>query len=533
MPAPLQHFPASKEPSRSLPVHRPRPGRAPIKRIQNPEGLPQLQQSDLARINSRTWYSGASSQAEVGNQSRKRSSQRRNPGIRRKKAVFDLGKSASAVAKARPRSPIFDLTFPTEQELLIAVEHSRPPPPVPPRSAYRPNPYPLITLETPFSPLVRKGAVSYRKSRPLITSSFRDGEQKIASAPERIRQSSTPSSYTKLSRTSESTWSFCKEEFSSSPLATQVTSAGRSQDLDQPRAGASFASGEAVTRTSSGTTIIKDPGSVQEQDLSGTGSWALQSSAIIRSCLVEPLGPSVGSPTADSEHETSSPRAVSKLAFGRRKAESPSGSDRPASGPSTNTPAATHPNLTGFKFSFVTVKSSPEQTSGGEDIVEPALAPVRSVKAGQAPRGVSSAIAQACRRFEPESQSRRSKGTGVQPVATADKDVPKVELPSFPRLCLGATGTHHEESTLSEIARGKRPETRKPSWVPKQPSKDMDALHPESAMVMTEHRREAIRMAKSQEAAVVERCKRSGIAAPGYTFDELIGKGSFGRVYKG
>ena len=61
----------------------------------------------------------------------------------------------------------------------------------------------------------------------------------------------------------------------------------------------------------------------------------------------------------------------------------------------------------------------------------------------------------------------------------------------------------------------------------------MDLLHPESAMAMTEHRREAVRLAKNQEAAVVEKCKRSGGPAPGYLFDELIGKGSFGRVYKG
>lgn len=62
---------------------------------------------------------------------------------------------------------------------------------------------------------------------------------------------------------------------------------------------------------------------------------------------------------------------------------------------------------------------------------------------------------------------------------------------------------------------------------------DMDSLHPESAAALTAHRREAIRLAKSQERAVVERCKRSNQEPPGYTFDELIGKGSFGRVYKG
>lgn len=50
---------------------------------------------------------------------------------------------------------------------------------------------------------------------------------------------------------------------------------------------------------------------------------------------------------------------------------------------------------------------------------------------------------------------------------------------------------------------------------------------------MTAHRREAIRLAKSQEKAVGEKCIRSGQDPPGYTFDELIGKGSFGRVYKG
>jgi serine/threonine protein kinase len=60
-----------------------------------------------------------------------------------------------------------------------------------------------------------------------------------------------------------------------------------------------------------------------------------------------------------------------------------------------------------------------------------------------------------------------------------------------------------------------------------------DLLHPESAAAMTEHRREAVRLAKSQEASVIEKCKRSNQEMPGYSFDELIGKGSYGRVYKG
>ena len=50
---------------------------------------------------------------------------------------------------------------------------------------------------------------------------------------------------------------------------------------------------------------------------------------------------------------------------------------------------------------------------------------------------------------------------------------------------------------------------------------------------MSAHRREAIRLAKAQQAAVTEKCKRSNQEVPAYIFDELIGKGSFGRVYKG
>lgn len=60
-----------------------------------------------------------------------------------------------------------------------------------------------------------------------------------------------------------------------------------------------------------------------------------------------------------------------------------------------------------------------------------------------------------------------------------------------------------------------------------------DLLHPESATAMTEHRREAVRLAKSQESSVVEKCKRSNQQMPDYSFEELIGKGSYGRVYKG
>jgi hypothetical protein len=60
----------------------------------------------------------------------------------------------------------------------------------------------------------------------------------------------------------------------------------------------------------------------------------------------------------------------------------------------------------------------------------------------------------------------------------------------------------------------------------------MDRLRPESALAVSQHRREAMRLAKAQETSVIEKCRRSGASIPEYTFDELIGKGSFGRVYK-
>jgi hypothetical protein len=60
----------------------------------------------------------------------------------------------------------------------------------------------------------------------------------------------------------------------------------------------------------------------------------------------------------------------------------------------------------------------------------------------------------------------------------------------------------------------------------------MDRLRPESALAVSQHRREAMRLAKVQETSVIEKCRRSGASVPEYAFDELIGKGSFGRVYK-
>lgn len=43
----------------------------------------------------------------------------------------------------------------------------------------------------------------------------------------------------------------------------------------------------------------------------------------------------------------------------------------------------------------------------------------------------------------------------------------------------------------------------------------------------------AIEDARKVQAQVIEECKRKGKDPPPYVLEELIGKGSFGRVYKG
>ncbi|KAJ5596498.1 hypothetical protein N7450_002956 [Penicillium hetheringtonii] len=59
-------------------------------------------------------------------------------------------------------------------------------------------------------------------------------------------------------------------------------------------------------------------------------------------------------------------------------------------------------------------------------------------------------------------------------------------------------------------------------------------LDPSSAMAaITRHKAEAIKLAREQGNAVVEMCRRAKSDAPPYEFEELIGKGAYGRVYKG
>jgi serine/threonine protein kinase len=59
-------------------------------------------------------------------------------------------------------------------------------------------------------------------------------------------------------------------------------------------------------------------------------------------------------------------------------------------------------------------------------------------------------------------------------------------------------------------------------------------LDPSSAMAaITKHKAEAIKLAREQGVAVQEMCRRAKSEAPPYEFEELIGKGAYGRVYKG
>ena len=332
-----------------------------------------------------------------------------------------------------------------------------------------------------------------------------------------------------------------REEPSSLPLAGFDSGLGK-EDLSIREAGTSSVAGRKFyIRTPSSSSSQEAGPSLQEQGSSQTEYLDLQNSGGSSHCSVkrELLGTSRRAVNRRRRTSSSSPLAAFDFGFGKEEAERISRPDQLGSGtpPGTppNTPAPTHPNLVNFNFSFPIVESCPLETAEEKESVEPSLPALPIKRTGRAPRGLSSAIAQACRKFESDPQSAHPIGTSAQSTATAVKAVagPRLELPSFPRLSIGAIKADIQEQALSEVARGKRPELESTTPSRRQPSEDMDLLNPDSAVGMTAHRREAVRMAKSQEAAVIEKCKRSGAAAPPYTFDELIGKGSFGRVYKG
>ncbi|GLA64416.1 hypothetical protein AtubIFM54640_006134 [Aspergillus tubingensis] len=64
------------------------------------------------------------------------------------------------------------------------------------------------------------------------------------------------------------------------------------------------------------------------------------------------------------------------------------------------------------------------------------------------------------------------------------------------------------------------------------PSRGSRFLDPAVA-ALSKHKAEAIKLAREQGVAVREMCRRAKTNTPPYEFEELIGKGSYGRVYKG
>lgn len=62
---------------------------------------------------------------------------------------------------------------------------------------------------------------------------------------------------------------------------------------------------------------------------------------------------------------------------------------------------------------------------------------------------------------------------------------------------------------------------------------DSSLLGPNAAMGTTGQKGAAIKAAKDQENVLREKVRRGKVEMPAYGLDELIGKGAYGRVYKG
>ncbi|ERF74512.1 hypothetical protein EPUS_03950 [Endocarpon pusillum Z07020] len=562
---------AREETPVSFAVHRPGPRRTPIERRVRRQGLEQPHQLELPRSSFESHRSAGRFAADVGSHPEERRSQDQVRNLNQEQSVPDLVRSASPGSRVGARSLSVGLTLPTELELLVASENSQPPPPIPPRAASRPNPYPSSTPAVPPRSLVRRRAVSYRSNPPGIASASRQGAHRVITTPVRPLESLPESPQRHHSRPSGSDNSFRKENSSSSPLARQVTPARKPQNPVTPEARSLGTAGTGSSGTTSFSSTNNEAGYLlQGQGPSRAEHSAAESFGAVGDFSAGPHVRGISGSTASPDCGTpsSSPLADFDFGFEREEDERVSGQGRSGRVPPPNTPAPAHPNFANFKFSFASLESAPQEApeetrssepapahpnfanfkfsfasleSGPQEASEetgstkPSLPELPPAGIGRGPRGLASAIAEKCRKFEVESPPARAKQTSTQSQvrAVSDDAGPRLRLSPSSRISSGLPKTGTEESALSEIAKGQRPEQRSPMPNRSDSSEDMDFLHPESAAAMTEHRREAVRMAKSQEAAVVEKCKRSGAAAPPYTFDELIGKGSFGRVYKG
>jgi hypothetical protein len=371
--------------------------------------------------------------------------------------------------------------------------------------------------------------VSYRQSRPFIPSAAPQREEGLRPTP----LEGAPRIPSRIIR--QSVWNFCAEELPSSIPATHGPGLENQPELDRadsPPLG--FINTPSIAGSQSSLTSGELGSAVGRQSTSQTASANTESWSSVLAHSIDPSLPSLYRSTATSTtEESSSPLAAFDFGFDK---EDPLVSSEPVVFDSEiHIAEGQHPNFEDFRFSFPSLENVPGQISEEDLSEEPSLPTLPSEKTPQRPRGLSAAVAQDKGRAEPEALSTPTTVTSARRRRniTTDTSSPSLELPPFPRLSLGLGDSDTEISELSEVAKGKQPERRTPALEIGEIPEDMDFLHPESAMAMTEHRREAVRMAKSQEAAVIEKCKRSGVAPPEYAFDELIGKGSFGRVYKG
>jgi hypothetical protein len=132
--------------------------------------------------------------------------------------------------------------------------------------------------------------------------------------------------------------------------------------------------------------------------------------------------------------------------------------------------------------------------------------------------------------FQLEVDERRS-GERLEPVPEGIEDNVSEETEYGP--------TEQTEGDLESIPAASNDNPHPRPQDPKM-SEKMDApktLDPatarEAVAVLTKAKLETMRLAREQAEAVGEMCRRAGSELPPYCFDDLIGKGAYGRVYKG
>ena len=107
--------------------------------------------------------------------------------------------------------------------------------------------------------------------------------------------------------------------------------------------------------------------------------------------------------------------------------------------------------------------------------------------------------------------------------------------PLRPRRSSGLTSLDlHSLSEFAVTSEPSQPINRARSSSTKPAMEPSTYLDPVAALeAITQQKSDAIRLAREQADAVAEMSRRSKTEVPPYSFEELIGKGAYGRVYKG